>query len=94
MKTKADGVPRAFDRYTKQEVELILSLTPTHGNVKTLAKALGRTQDAIYLIYYRAYSDKWLKEELESLGPDHNNVVTKIAAAKKKLGIVIGHEPD
>ena len=93
MKTKADGVPKAFERYTKEEIELILSLTPTYGNVKNLAKSLGRSTGAIYVIYNHAYSGKWLKKSLKALGPHQNNVDTKIAAAKKKLGIFIGHEP-
>jgi len=93
MKTKADGVPKAFERYTKEEIELILSLTPTYSNVNNLAKSLGRTEDAIYTIYSLAYSGKWLKQMLSGLGPHQNNVATKVAAAKKKLGIFIGHEP-
>lgn len=93
MKKKSDGVPKAFDPYTKQEVELILSLAPTHSNVKNLAKSPGRTENAIYLIYYLAYSGKWLKGSLKSLGPDQNNIATKVAAAKRKFGIFIGHEP-
>ena len=93
MKTKADGVPKAFERYTKEEIELILSLTPTYGNVKNLAKSLGRTEDAIETIYHFAYSGKWLKQSLKALEPQQSNVVTKVAAAKKKLGIFIGHEP-
>lgn len=92
MKTKADGVPKAFDRYSKQEVELILTLPPTNTNVRNLAKALGRTEDAIFTIYFMAYSGKWLKSMSKDMKPHQDNVVTKVTAAKKKLGIFIGHE--
>ena len=92
MKTKADGVPKAFERYSNQEIELILTLPPTYKNVKNLAKALGRTEDAIFTIYYMAYSGKWLKSMSKEMQPYQDNVVTKVTAAKKKLGIFIGHE--
>jgi len=93
MKKKSDGVVRAFERYSQQEVDLILSLVPTHTNVKNLAKSLGRTQDAIYMVYNYAYSGKWLKRDLAEMDEHQNNVLTKIAKAKKKNGIFIGHEP-
>ncbi len=93
MKKKSDGVARAFERYSQQEVDLILSLVPTHTNVKNLAKSLGRTQDAIYVVYNYAYSGRWLKRDLADMDEHQNNVLTKIAKAKKKSGIFIGHEP-
>ena len=93
MKKKVDGVARAFERYSQQEVDLILSLVPTHTNVKNLAKSLGRTQDAIYVVYNYAYSGRWLKRDLAEMDEHQNNVLTKIAKAKKKSGIFIGHEP-
>ena len=92
MKTKKDGIPNAFNPYKQEEVNLILTLAPTHANVKNLAKSLGRTTDAIYTIYHMAYSGRWLKDTLNDMTDSQDNVVTKIARAKKKLGVFIGHE--
>jgi hypothetical protein len=91
MKTKKDGIPHAFTPYKQEEINLILGLPPTHANVKNLAKSLGRTTDAIYTVYRLAYSPRWLKELLNDMKDSQDNVVTKIARAKKKLGIFIGH---
>ena len=93
MRTKRDGIPRAFEPYSQQEMDLILSLVPTHANVKNIAKSLGRSQDAIYTVYHYAYSGRWLKRDLAEMGEHQDNVLTKIAKAKKKYGIFIGHEP-
>lgn len=92
MKTKSARAPKAFEPYTREEIQLILSLTPTYGNVKNLAKSLGRTNEAIQFIYKLAYSRRWLKEWLEALGPHQDDVATKIAVAKKRLGIFVGYE--
>ncbi len=93
MKKKTNGVARAFERYSQQEVDLILSLVPTHANVKNLARPLGRTAEAVYVVYNYAYSGRWLKRDLADMDEHQNNVLTKIAKAKKKYGIFIGHEP-
>ncbi|MBN1190791.1 MAG: hypothetical protein JXA46_13635 [Dehalococcoidales bacterium] len=90
MKTKQDGIPNAFNPYKQEEVNLILSLTPTYINVKNLAKSLGRTTNAIYVIYQMAYSGKWLKNMLNDMDDSQDNVVTKIAKAKKRQGIFVG----
>lgn len=92
MKTKADGIPRAFEPYKQREIDLILSTVPTHTNVKNLAESLGRTQDAIYTVYNLAYSSKWLGKLLKGIKEDQDNVVTKVARAKKQIGLFIGHE--
>ncbi len=92
MKTKKDGVPNAFSPYKQEEINLILSLPPTHTNVKNLAKSLGRSDEAIYTIYHLTYSGNFLKKMLQGMTDSQNNVVTKIANAKKKYGIFIGHE--
>jgi len=92
LKTKKDGIPKAFTPYKQEEVNLILTLVPTHGNVKNLAKSLGRSTDAIYTIYHLAYSGRWLKDTLNGMGDSQENIATKIARAKKKLGIFIGHK--
>jgi hypothetical protein len=70
-----------------------MSLVPTYTNVRNLAKSLGRSEDAIYVVYHYAYSGKWLKRDLGELEEHQENILTKIARAKKKLGIFIGHEP-
>jgi hypothetical protein len=93
MKTKRDGIVRAFEPYSQQEMDLILSLVPTHVNAKNLAKSLGRTEEAIHTVYHYAYSGKWLKRDLAEMGEHQDNVLTKIAKSKKKHGIFIGHEP-
>ena len=93
MRTKMDGPPKAFDPYSKEEIEMILSLVPTRVNVKNIARSLGRSEDAIYTIYELAYSGRWLKSQLAGFGSHQDNVMTKIGAAKKKLGISIGHIP-
>lgn len=93
MKTKKDGIPNAFNPYKQEEVNLILTLAPTHANVKNLAKSLGRSTDAIYTVCHLAYSGRWLKDSLNATGDSQDNVVTKVARAKKKLGIFIGHAP-
>ena len=92
MKTKKDGIPNAFNPYKQEEVNLILTLSPTHANVKNLAKSLRRSTDAIYTVYHLAYSGRWLKDTLNGMGDSQDNVATKIARAKKKLGIFIGHK--
>jgi len=84
--------PTPFNPYKQEEVNLILSLAPTHANVKNLAKSLGRTPDAIYTIYNLAYSGRWLKDTLNDMEDSQDNVATKIARAKKRQGIFIGHE--
>jgi hypothetical protein len=89
LKTKKDGIPRAFTPYEQEEINLILTLPPTHSNVKNLAKSLGRTTDAIYTVYHIAYNRRWLKDLLNGMKDSQDNVVTKIARAKKKHGTFI-----
>ena len=93
MKTKNDGVRRAFEPYSQKEINLILSLVPTYENVKNLANSLGRSEEAISFIYQYAYSGKWMKEGVADQEVNRNNVFTKIAKAKQKAGIFIGFEP-
>jgi hypothetical protein len=92
MKTKAHGIPKAFDPYSQEEITLILTLPPTNQSIRILAKSLGRSEEAIKAIYKLAYSGKWLKNSVARIGGRHN-VFDKIGAAKKELGIVIGHRP-
>ncbi|MSQ26107.1 MAG: hypothetical protein EXR49_07575 [Dehalococcoidia bacterium] len=93
MKTKMMGVPKAFDKYTQDEVDLILSLVPTSENVKILAGSLGRTEGAIQVLYEYAYSGTWLKKDFERMEAHQDNVLTKIANTKRKRGITIGYRP-
>ena len=93
MKTKANGISKAFEPYTQKEIDLILSLVPNKTNTNNLAKSLGRSFDAIAMVFTLAYSGKFLKNALANMKDTQDNVVTKVAKAKKKLGIYIGHEP-
>lgn len=93
MKTKANGVAKAFEPYSQNEIDLILSLVPNKTNTTNLAKSLGRSFDAIAMIYICAYSGKLLKNALANMKDTQDNVFTKVAKAKKRLGIYIGHEP-
>ena len=93
MRTKADGIENAFEPYTQREIDLILSLVPNRINTTNLAKSLGRSFDAISMVYQWAYSGNMLKNALSGMKDTQDNVVTKVAKAKKELGIYIGHEP-
>lgn len=86
---------RANDVYSDAEVELILSMVPTHQTASILAQTLQRSRGAIMMIYQLAYSGSWLKQNIEgNVGcPDRDNVHMKIGRAKKKLGIFVGHRP-
>ncbi|GEM_PF-3567552 len=93
MKTAAKGRESAFKPYTQYEVNLILSLVPNKANTLLLSKSLHRSSEAISMVYHIAYSGKWLKNALADMNDTQNNINTKIAAAKKKYGIYVGHEP-
>jgi len=93
VRTKADGIKKAFEPYTQKEIDLILSLVPNKTNTTNLAKSLGRSFDAIAMVYHWAYSGKMLKNALANMKDTQDNVVTKVAKAKRRLGIYIGHEP-
>jgi hypothetical protein len=93
MKTKADGISKAFEPYSQKEIDLILSLIPNKTNTTNLSKSLGRSFNAIGMIYEIAYSGRLLKNTLENMDDTQDNVYTKIANAKKRLGIYIGYEP-
>ena len=90
MKTKADGYPHAGDPYRQEEINLILSLIPTHTNIKYLAKSLGRSEEAIETIYLKAYRDIWLRESILDARSMEAAVIL-IANAKKELGLVVGY---
>jgi hypothetical protein len=78
--------------YSQEEIDLILSVIPNGTNLTNLASALGRTTDAIGMIYEIAYNVKLLRDNLDDNNP-RNDVFQKIANAKTKLGIFIGYNP-
>jgi hypothetical protein len=86
---------RANEPYSDSEVELILSKVPTRRNVVLLARSLERTRAAITTIFQMAYSGKWLKQTIEDNAgcPGRNNVHLRIAEAKARMEIVVGHQP-
>jgi len=94
MQKKSAKAPKAFERYSQKEIDLILSLIPNKTNTKNLAKSLGRTFDAIGMIYEYAYGGNLLKNALAGMKDTQDNVVTKVASAKRRLGIYIGYEPN
>lgn len=84
--------PKKGKPYSQKDIDLILSLVPNKTNLVNLAAALGRGIGAIGMIYQIAYSGKLLKQNIQDDDPG-NDVFDKIAKAKKRLGIFIGHEP-
>ena len=92
MKTKKDGFPKAGKHYTQEEINLILSLPPTHTNINNLAAALGRNHDAIEMIYIKAYSHTLLKDSIKDARGE-NTIIMQIARAKKELGMFVGYSP-
>ena len=61
MRKKSDGIENAFAPYNQKEIDLILSLVPNKANTLNLAKPLGRSFDAIGMIFQIAYSGNMLK---------------------------------
>lgn len=82
--------PNKGKPYSQEEIDLILSLVPNSTNAITLSKVLGRSDNAIKMIYQIVYSGKLLKKNVEGVG---NDVFDKIADAKKRAKIFIGYEP-
>ncbi len=68
--------------YRAGELELILSLAPTSENIKRLGLVLGRSEEALRLVYRRAFSHTDFPEGA-ALG-------RKVVAAKRHLGISLG----
>ena len=94
MKTKKDGIRKARSHYTQEEIDLILSQLPTDNNVKNLAKSLGRTRDAIKIIFQRTYSRKWLRDCIRDMSPKtRKNLLLQIVKTRHELGICVGHKP-
>ena len=93
MQTKSPKAPNAFKPYSQFEIDLILSLVPNKINTRNLAKSLGRTTEAIGMVYEIAFGGNLLKENLNKMKPSQRNVYTKVADAKRRFGIYIGYEP-
>jgi hypothetical protein len=74
---------RKGERYKEGELEVILSLAPTGANIGYLSALLGRSREAIELVYRIAFEH----------GPFARTAASqrrKIVAAKEKVGIVLG----
>ena len=69
--------------YRDGELEVILSLVPTEANVARLAQLLGRSEEAITIVYRIAY-------ERGDFGQSAEAQRRKIHAARRRLGIVVG----
>ena len=69
--------------YKPGELEVVLSLAPTKGNIRWLARLLERSEDAIEIIYKHAF-------EHGPFGKGAGIQERKILAAKKRVGIAIG----
>lgn len=72
--------------YRGGELEVILSLVPTVDNIDYLSQLLGRSVEAIEIVYRIAYENR-------DFGKGAKSQYSKIQAAKKKLGIAIGSKP-
>jgi hypothetical protein len=86
----ASSAPNKGKPYSQVEIDLILSLVPNNKNTTMLAKVLGRSGNAIGMIYQIAYGGKLLKNNVDGIG---NDVFDKIADAKKRAKIFIGYQP-
>lgn len=71
--------------YRDGELDLILSLVPTKANVARLASSLGRSKDAITIVFRMAYT----KFGRQRQGIPIQIQRKKIAQAKKKAGIIL-----
>ena len=68
--------------YLAEEIDVVLQLSPTTKNVELLAKALRRGRGGIELIYRFAFGSM-------RRGGGSQAIRKKIAAAKKRLGIIV-----
>lgn len=74
---------RKAQPYAPGELEVILSLIPTDENIGRLAALLGRTEDAISIVYRIAY-------ERGKFARSADVQRRKIFEAKRTVGICIG----
>lgn len=71
--------------YREGELEIILSLPPTSNNIQWLSSALGRSRNAIEVVYRFAFGHG-------SFGKEAKSMDSKVLAAKKRVGIAIGRK--
>jgi len=71
--------------YKDGELEVILSLVPTVDNIKRLSSLLGRSEEAIEIVYRIAF-------EHGPFGRQATVQERKIMADKKRVGIKIGRK--
>ena len=76
---------RTNEPYKDGELEVILSLVPTVDNIKRLSSLLGRSEEAIEIVYRIAF-------EHGPFGRQATVQERKIMAAKKRVGIKIGRK--
>jgi len=69
--------------YAAGELEVILSLAPTHNNIRYLSELLGRSMGAISVVYKLAF-------EHGPFGKDAGTQMRKVLFAKRRVGIAIG----
>lgn len=76
---------RKNEPYKEGELEVILSLPPTAGNIQWLSKLLERSEKAIEIVYKIAFEH----------GPFSKSATTqrkKVLEAKRRVGIQIGRQ--
>jgi len=71
--------------YAPGELEVILSLAPTRNNIGYLSELLGRTEDAIEVVYKLAF-------EHGPFGKEAGIQMRKVLKAKRRVGIAIGRK--
>lgn len=71
--------------YKDGELEVILSLAPTKQNIKCLSTLLGRSEQAIEIVYKIAF-------EHGPFGDNADVQERKIIEAKERVGIKIGRK--
>lgn len=74
---------RKNERYMDGELECVLSLAPTEKNIRHLSKLLRRSEEAIRIIYRKAFGYGRFASTASSQRK-------KILAAKRRVGIAIG----
>lgn len=76
---------RTNQPYKDGELDVILSLPPTAGNVQRLSRLLERSEEAIEIVYKIAF-------EHGSFAHAATVQTRKILEAKKRVGIAIGRK--
>lgn len=76
---------RTNEPYKDGELEVILSLVPTVDNIKRLSSLLGRSEEAIEIVYRIAF-------EHGPFGRQATVQERKVMAAKKRVGIKLGRK--